>query len=102
MTSIWTRMMRSMKGFMLNRIPGMITCVEFEDFMIAYMEGELPPAQRRVFEFHMKICRECRDYMAAYKRTIEVSGRAFKDQSAPVPPEIPEDLVQAILDARRS
>ena len=102
MTSIWTRMMRTVKGLMLNRMPGMITCMEFEDFMIGYMEGDLPAGQRRVFEFHMKICRECRDYMAAYKRTIEISGRAFEDQGAPVPPEVPEDLVQAILDARRS
>ena len=102
MTSIWIRMRRTVKGLMLNRMPGMITCMEFEDFMIGYMEGDLPASQRLVFEFHMKICRECRDYMAAYKRTIEVSGRAFEDQGAPVPPEVPEDLVQAILDARRS
>lgn len=102
MTSIWTRMMETMKGIMLNRMPGMITCMEFEEFLIDYMEGELPAGQRRVFELHMKVCRECRDYMAAYKRTIEVSGRAFEDQTAAVPSEVPEDLVQAILEARRS
>lgn len=85
---------------MLKWMPGMLTCVEFENFLIDYMEGDLPARQRRVFEFHMKICRECREYLAAYRRTIEVAGRAYEDGAAPVPDEVPEDLVRAILDAR--
>ncbi|MGI9413925.1 MAG: anti-sigma factor family protein [Hyphomicrobiales bacterium] len=102
MSSIWARMRRTVKGLMLYRMPGMITCREFEDFMADYVDGSLPAGQRRVFELHLKICRECREYLAAYRRTIEVSARAFEDQTALVPPEVPEDLVQAIIDARRS
>jgi len=60
----------------------------------------LPKLQRRVFEFHLKVCRECRDYLAAYRRTIEVSKRVFDDADVPVPDDVPEDLVRAILDAR--
>ena len=102
MTSIWTGAMRVMKGLMMNYMPGMITCMQFEEFMIEYMEGTLPAGQKRVFELHMKLCRECREYMAAYKRTIEVAGQAFDDPSAPVPPDVPEDLVRAIIDARKT
>ena len=101
MTMLPTRLKRKLKGVMLKWLPGMLTCVQFEDFLIEYMEGDLPQRQRTVFEFHIRICRECREYMAAYKRTVEVAGRAYDDGSAPVPDEVPEDLVTAILAARR-
>jgi anti-sigma factor RsiW len=93
-------MMRKAKGLMFRNIPMMINCREFEDFMIDYFEGSLPKQQRRVFEFHLKVCRECRDYLAAYRRTIEVSKHVFADADAQVPDDVPEDLVRAILDAR--
>ena len=97
------RLWRWIKGMMLRRMPLMITCVEFESFILAYFEGELPSRQRRVFEFHLKICRECRDYLAAYRRTMEL-GRAVlsEDPSAAVPRDVPEDLIKAVLDARES
>ncbi len=100
MTSLGSRFMRKMKGAMLSWMPGMLTCMEFEIFLIDYMEGTLPAGQRRVFEFHIKICRECREYLAAYRYTIELAGRAYDDGSAPLPDEVPEDLVKAILAAR--
>jgi anti-sigma factor RsiW len=100
MTSLRSRLMRKMKGTMMKWVPGMLNCMEFETFLIEYMEGDLPAGQRRVFEFHMVVCRECRDYLAAYRRTIEIAGRAYDDETAPVPSDVPEDLVRAILAAR--
>ena len=94
--------MRWMKGMMLKHMPMMITCREFEDFILAYIEGELPERQRFVFELHLKICRECRDYLAAYRQTIAVSKRAFAEPAPPAPEEMPEDLVKAILAARQN
>ena len=94
------RLMRWMRGMMLRHMPGMITCRELEAFILAYLEGDLPQRQRFVFELHLKVCRECRDYLAAYRRTIEVSKRAFEHPEDPVPEEVPEDLVKAILAAR--
>ena len=91
-----------MRGLMLNHMPLMINCRQFEDFILAYLEGDLPDKQRFVFELHLKVCRECRDYLAAYKRTIEISKRAFEDQEADLPEEVPEDLVKAILAARNA
>ena len=99
-TSLMTRMMRKAKGLMFRNIPMMIDCREFENFMIDYFEDSLPNRQRRVFEIHLKVCRECRDYLTAYRRTIDVSKRVFADADAPVPDEVPEDLVRAVLDAR--
>ena len=91
---------RWMRGVMLRHLPLMITCRQFEDFILAYLEGELPERQKFVFELHLKVCRECRDYLAAYRRTIEISKRAFEEPDQPVPDDVPEDLVKAILAAR--
>lgn len=94
------RPLRWMRGMMQKHMPLMITCQQFEDFILAYLEGELPKRQQFVFELHLKICLECRDYLAAYRRTVEVSKRAFEEPEQPVPDEVPEDLVKAILAAR--
>lgn len=96
-------LMRRMKGAMMKHVHGMITCREFEDFVLRYLEGELPKGQARIFEWHMRLCRECRDYLAAYRRTLEI-GKAVltADDHAPVPPDVPEDLVSAILAARNA
>lgn len=94
------RLMRRMQGRMFRYIPLMITCRQFEEFILAYLEGELPDRQQFVFELHLKVCRECRDYLAAYKRTIEISMPAFEDPNQPIPEDVPEDLVKAILAAR--
>ena len=94
------RTVKWMRGMMLNHMPLMITCRQFEDFLLAYLEGELPDRQRFVFELHLKVCRECRDYLAAYRRTIEVSQRAVEDPDGLLPEAVPEDLVKAVLTAR--
>lgn len=93
---------RRMKGLMLYKLPLMIDCEQFEGFLIDYLEGDLPDRQRAIFEFHLKICRECRDYLAAYGRTIEVGKAVFADPSAELPNEVPDDLVKAILEARKA
>jgi len=91
---------RMIKGLMLKHGPRMITCQEFEDFILEYLDGALPTGQRRVFELHMKICRECRDYLAAYQRSIELGKAVFQHPDGPVSEDVPEDLVRAILEAR--
>jgi anti-sigma factor RsiW len=100
--SITARMMRWMKGQAMKRIHGMITCREFEDFILRYLDGELAPREKAVFELHMKLCRECRNYLAAYRRAVELGQAALGVSGDSLPDEVPEDLVKAILAARRS
>lgn len=100
--SFWSSMARKAKGMMLRRGPMMITCAEFETFVIDYLSDRLTPTQKRVFEWHLRICRECRDYLKAYRQTVELGKAAFRAPTAPVPEDVPEDLVKAILDARSS
>ncbi len=93
-------LMRKIKGTMLRSMHGMITCREFEEFVLSYLDGELPARQARIFEWHLRICRECREYLAAYNRTIELGQAVLGPPHEAVPEDVPEDLVRAILDAR--
>jgi anti-sigma factor RsiW len=77
-----------------------MTCREFVEFLMQYVSGELSPAERTVFEEHMAECPECVAYLRTYEQTIRLEKAAFADPARPVPDEVPEDLVRAILAAR--
>jgi len=94
-------MIRRVKGAILKHMHRMITCKEFEDFVLSYLDDELPKQQRALFELHMRLCRECREYLAAYQRTIEIGREAFKSADETLPEDVPEDLIKAILEARK-
>lgn len=100
MTGLWQGLMSFAKGTIMHRGPGMITCVEFEEFILNYLDGSLPAAQKRKFDRHIRFCRECHDYLAAYQRTIEIEKAVFAKEEASVPADVPEDLVNAILAVR--
>ena len=96
------KILRWFKGFMQRHMHGMITCKEFEDFVLDYLDDELPALQRSRFERHIRMCRECRQYLLAYQRTQEVSRAVFSSPDALVPDDVPEDLIKAILQARKN
>ncbi len=102
MAALATSVMRKAKAFMFRSLPMMISCREFEAFLIDYFEDSLPKRQRLVFEMHLKLCRECREYLIAFKRSIDVSKRVCADLDEPTPADVPEDLVRAIIDARKT
>ncbi|MBI1370732.1 MAG: hypothetical protein GC162_19005 [Planctomycetes bacterium] len=79
----------------------MINCQKCIDFLIDYLDGELPEEQRKSFETHLKLCPPCMDYVNEYRRTIEVSRAALKDSTEKPEPccHMPEALVQAIIKA---
>ena len=91
---------RWMKGQMMKRIHGMITCREFEAFVLAYIDGDLTQKQLTIFNLHLKMCRECREYLAAYQRTMELTSATALNTETFDSSEVPEDLVKAILAAK--
>lgn len=91
---------RRLKGLMLRRVHYMMTCKEFEDFVLRYLDGEISGKQKTMFEWHLRLCRECREYLAAYERTREITVAVLAEPDAPVAPDVPEDLITAILEAR--
>jgi predicted anti-sigma-YlaC factor YlaD len=79
-----------------------MTCKDAVDFLADYLEGNLAWPQRLVFELHLLLCRNCRRYLESYSRTVELTkGLNHESSTAGIPP-IPEELVRAILAARRS
>ena len=75
-----------------------MTCQQLIDFIMSYLDDELPPPQRAEFDRHMAACPSCVDYLKTYEKTIELAKTCADD---PVPDEVPESLVQAILEARK-
>lgn len=92
-------LMRRLHGIMF-KLPMMITCEVFEDFILAYLDDELSDKQRRLFEIHLRFCRECREYLAAYQRARALTREALDAESREVLANVPEDLVSAIMAAR--
>ncbi len=79
---------------MLFKMPYMISCEEIETFIYDYLEGDLKGSKKLAFELHIKFCRECKEYLAALRRSMELSITAMED--ADLPP-VPDELVDAVL-----
>lgn len=87
---------------MMFRLPFMIDCEEFEAFIFDYLEGNLSRPQRIKFEMHLKLCRECRDYVKTYKATMELTKTQTDIPFSKMGMgEVPEDLIKAVLAARK-
>jgi anti-sigma factor RsiW len=78
-----------------------VTCRELADFIDDYLSGVLAPDIRRRFQLHLLRCANCRKYLAGYEATVALGRRAFDDELAPTPSDVPADLVASILAARR-
>ena len=77
-----------------------MTCREFVDFLMSYLDGDLDAEPRRVFEEHLDMCPPCVTFMDTYRDTIRLGKLACREDDGPVPEEAPEELVRAILAAR--
>lgn len=78
-----------------------MTCEELTQFLMSYLEGELPVDQRQQFEEHLGECPPCRRYLDTYRRTLTLERSLGEGDGGPLPDEVPEELVRAVLDARR-
>ena len=81
-------------------MPKIVTCRELEDLIPAYLDRDLPDRQVIAVQFHLKMCRRCGDYLAAYRTTIAITNRLYKGPDLPALEDVAEDLVHASLTAR--
>ena len=75
-----------------------MTCRDFADFLVDYIDGELPPAVHRQFEGHLAECPDCVAYLRMYRETIHLTAAAGDEDLMPA---MPEALVQAVVAAAR-
>jgi predicted anti-sigma-YlaC factor YlaD len=76
-----------------------LTCREFVEFLDDYLEGRLPEHVVAHFHEHLATCPSCVSYARSYQDTVRLAGQAFGEDGAV--DGVPEELVQAILAARR-
>jgi len=79
-----------------------LTCRDFIEVIMAWLDDELDPATRAEFDEHLAECVDCANYLRAYRLTVSLgkSACATGDPNARVPDDVPEELVQAVLAAR--
>jgi anti-sigma factor RsiW len=78
----------------------MMKCRELAAFLMDYVSRELPEDTREVFEAHLSRCPNCREYLRQYEATIRAGQVACADEQSVA--EAPEELIAAILAARKS
>lgn len=72
-----------------------LTCRELVELVTDYLEGALSPADLRRFEEHIGGCDGCTEYLAQFKRTIDLTGTL-------TPRDLTPDAETALLSAFRS
>jgi anti-sigma factor RsiW len=70
--------------------PNEISCKELIELITEYLEGRLPPDEKRKFEDHLSICEACLLYLEQMRETIRAVGR-LSEESLPV--HAKEDLL---------
>ena len=55
----------------------MLTCKEFDDFMVDYLDRNLPVWPKYMCWLHVKMCKECAEFLREYQRTIKLGKSAF-------------------------
>ena len=63
-----------------------MTCRDFADFLLDYVEGELP-AGRAGVRRHMAVCPDCVHYLRHYTETVTAGRLAMADE---LPVDVPE------------
>lgn len=72
-----------------------LSCQELVELVTDYLEGALPPSDRRRFEAHLAVCTGCRNYLDQMRRTIALSGTLTEES-------LSEPMKQDLLDLFRS
>jgi anti-sigma factor RsiW len=78
----------------------LMTCRELIEFLDGYVEETLSAEQRREFDRHLALCPPCVAYLESYRDTTVLS-RLTAEPDRQLPETVPEDLIAAILAARR-
>ena len=66
-------------------------CARTAQFLMAYLDAELPEGDRAGFEKHLKGCDHCAQFMETYRRATEAGKKALLE-----PERIPQELQERL------
>jgi anti-sigma factor RsiW len=69
-----------------------IRCAELVEVISDYLEGALPPNQRKEVEYHLARCPGCANYVEQMRQTIRLSGKLKEE---PIPEDVSSRMVEA-------
>lgn len=76
--------------------PGVeLRCDDLVEVVTDYLEGSLPPADRRLFEDHLATCAGCTTVVAQWRETIRQTGRLADADVESLDPATRTDLLTA-------
>ena len=78
------------------------SCRELTELLSDYLAADLPAGQRARFERHLRGCEACALYLGAFEQAVRLGKAACAAPDGALPDDVPEELVQAILAARRA
>jgi anti-sigma factor RsiW len=76
-----------------------MTCRELNEFLMEYLDGELPAAARAEFDEHLAVCEPCVRYLESYRATVRLARACNGDDHHPH--GVPDELIRAILDVKK-
>ena len=79
-----------------------MTCRECSEFLSDYLDGELEAVVRASFDRHLSLCPNCVIYLEQFSATIRAGRLAFADDETGADCPLPEEMIRAILEARRA
>ncbi len=80
--------------------PRDLTCRQVTEFLGDYLSDGLTGTERASFEEHLAACPDCVSYLRQYAATMRLAKEACDGDA--LDSGVPEELVEAILDARRA
>jgi len=79
-----------------------MTCRELSEFLLAYLDDELPEMCRADFERHLAACPSCVRYLATYRASVRLAQAALSTAVESPADEMPPDLIEAIRRSRHA
>ncbi len=77
-----------------------LSCRKVEEFLMAYLDGELSLWSRVRFRFHLMICPSCTNYLEDYKNTVELGKHWFETLDEPATGKVPDQILNAIINCK--
>jgi anti-sigma factor RsiW len=72
-----------------------LSCKELVELVTEYLEGKLPPSERKRFDDHLAGCDGCTTYLEQMRLTIDTLGTLTEDS---LDPHTRDDLLQVFRD----